>query len=298
MSDCATMAAADRLLRPEGESAREVEVAWDGAWKKIEEAWPQLVAGEGAKEAIAAFVGERIEGEGEVLAAQLATAPVEDLALAALCARGDAEAHQAFEAYLGAVDQARVGGATRDQIDEVKQRVRVQMLMSGDGTEAGSRAGILAYRGRGPLRAWLKIIATRELIRLGKGEGRAAKRDPEELELATTGDPALDQLKATYRAEFAEALREAISDLAFEDRLLLRQQIADQLSVDEIGAAHGVHRGTASRWLSRAREALLVATRRRLSERLDLPAEEISSVIRLVHSRLDVSVVRYLRDAE
>ena len=116
--------------------------------------------------------------------------------------------------------------------------------------------------------------------------------------LVTTGDPALDQLKATYRSEFAAALRDAISDLSFEDRLLLRQQIADQLSVDEIGAAHGVHRGTAGRWLARAREALLLATQRRLAERLDLPAEEIASVIRLVHSKLDVSVVRYLRDSK
>lgn len=282
----------DRLLHPLGAGAREVEVAWGGAWKKIGEAWPQLVASEGAREVIAAFVAERIEGEGEALAAQLAGVPVEDLALAALCARGDAAAQQAFEGYLGAVEQAKVGGVSRDQIDEVKQQLRVQMLVAKDGT-----LGIAAYRGRGPLRAWLKIIATRELVRLVKGDGRAAKRELEELELATTGDPALDQLKATYRAEFAEALRDAISDLAFEDRLLLRQQIADQLSVDEIGAAHGVHRGTASRWLSRAREALLAATQRRLSERLDLPAEEISSVIRLVHSRLDVSVVRYLRDA-
>lgn len=249
---------------------------------------------EGEEEVVAAFVSERIEGTDAELVAQIAAAPVEDLALAALCARGDAAAQQAFEAYLGAVEQARVGGATRDQIDEVKQRVRVQMLVGGE----ESAPGIAAYRGRGPLRAWLKIIATRELIRLVRGDGRAAKRDPEELELATTGDPALDQLKATYRAEFAEALRDAISDLAFEDRLLLRQQIADQLSVDEIGAAHGVHRGTASRWLSRAREALLAATQRRLSERLDLPEEEIASVIRLVHSRLDVSVVRYLRDAK
>lgn len=269
--------------------------AWEEAWRRIEERWPQLATTEEARAVIFAFVSERLDGAEAV---QLVSAPVADLALAALCARGDAAAHQAFEEVLRAVEQVRVGGATRDQIEEVKQRLRVQLLVKGAGGEAGNEVGIVAYRGRGPLRAWLKIIATRELIRMMKGEGRAAKRDPEELELATTGDPALDQLKATYRAEFAEALRDAISDLTFEDRLILRQQIADQLSVDEIGAAHGVHRGTASRWLSRAREALLAATRRRLSERLDLPEEEIASVIRLVHSRLDVSVVRYLRDAK
>lgn len=252
-------------------------------------AWPGLGL-EAHEAATAAFVAERLEGADPVAA--LGAAPLVDLALAAACARGEAAAHQAFEAYLTAVEQARVGGATRDLIDEVKQQLRVQLLVGGE----GKAPGIAAYRGRGPLKAWLRIIATRELVRLVRGDRRAATKEIEDLPLATTGDPALDQLKATYRSEFAEALRDAISDLTFEDRLLLRQQIADQLSVDEIGVAHGVHRGTASRWLSRARDALLVATQRRLSERLDLPAEEIASVIRLVHSKLDVSVVRYLRD--
>jgi RNA polymerase sigma-70 factor, ECF subfamily len=289
------MSAAVRLLRPSGSGAPAVAAAWQGAWRQIGAAWPQLAASLAAEEAeIAGFVAERLDGEGDVLAAQLAAAPVADLALAALCARGDAAAQQAFEAYLGAAEQARVGGASRDQLDEVKQLLRVQMLVGAE----GKAPGIAAYRGRGPLQAWLRIIATRELVRMVKGDGRTAKQELDQLELATTGDPALDQLKATYRAEFAAALRDAIGDLSFEDRLLLRQQIADQLSVDEIGVAHGVHRGTASRWLARARQALLAATQRRLSERLDLPAEEIASVIRLVHSRLDVSVVRYLRDAK
>lgn len=266
-----------------------VEVAWRAAWERIQRAWPALELEESA---VAGFIAERLDGAEPVVA--LGAAPLEDLALAAQCARGDAAAHQVLEGYLTAVEQARVGGATRDLIDEVKQQLRVQMLVGSE----GKPPGIAAYRGRGPLRAWLRIIATRELVRLVRGDRRASAKDVEELPLATTGDPALDQLKATYRSEFAEALRDAISDLSFEDRLLLRQQIADQLSVDEIGVAHGVHRGTASRWLARARDALLLATQRRLSERLDLPAEEISSVIRLVHSRLDVSVVRYLRASE
>jgi RNA polymerase sigma-70 factor, ECF subfamily len=280
------MSTVDRFLRADGAAAAAV---WSAAWAKLQQAWPQLALDE---EAIAAFIAERLEGAD--LERALAAAPVEDLALASQCARGDAAAHQAFEAYLTAVEQARVGGTQRVQIDEVKQQLRVQLLVA----HGEKPPGIVAYRGRGPLRAWLRIIATRELVRLVKGDGRASKTEVDDLPLATTGDPALDQLKATYRSEFAEALRDAITDLSFDDRLLLRQQIADQLSVDEIGVAHGVHRGTAGRWLARARDALLVATQRRLSERLDLPAEEIASVIRLVHSRLDVSVVRYLRASE
>jgi RNA polymerase sigma-70 factor, ECF subfamily len=278
---------ADPFLRS-GADPVKVAAAWRAAWERIVAQWSSLELDEAT---IAAFIAERLEGDAVVEA--LAASPVEDLALAAQCARGDKAAHQAFEAYLTAAEQARVDRAPRHLIDEVKQALRVQLLVGGE-----RPPGITAYRGRGPLRAWLRIIATREMLRLMRAGSRASETEVEDLPLATTGDPALDQLKATYRGEFAEALREAIIDLSYEDRLLLRQQIADQLSVDEIGVAHGVHRGTASRWLARAREALLLATQRRLSERLDLPAEEIASVIRLVHSRLDISVVRYLRDAK
>ena len=280
------MSPAERFARPGIDAALVVE-AWRTAWSRITRAWPALALEESE---IAAFIAERLEGEDPVAA--LAACPAEDLALAAQCARGEPAAHQAFERYLGAVEQTRVSGAPPHLLDEVKQLLRVQLLVSGE-----RAAGIVAYRGKGPLRAWLRIIATRELVRLVRRDPRNKDTALEELALATTGDPALDQLKATYRVEFAEALREAIGDLSFEDRLLLRQQIADQLSVDQIGVDHGVHRGTASRWLARARDALLLATQRRLSERLNLPAEEIASVIRLVHSKLDISVVRLLRDA-
>jgi RNA polymerase sigma-70 factor, ECF subfamily len=283
------MAVSERLVRAGASAAEQTAAAaaWSASWQRIARAWPGLELDE---EAVGAFVAERLHGDDKLTA--LAEAPVEDLALAAQCVRGERAAHHAFEAYLDVVDTARVGGVTSQLVDEVKQLLRVQLLLGGE-----QPAGLAAYRGRGPLRGWLRIIATRELVRLARQAQRFDQRNPDELELATTGDPALDALKARYRSEFAGALRDAIDDLTFEDRLLLRQQIADQLSLDQIGAAHGVHRGTAGRWLARARRALLDATRRRLSERLDLPEEEIASVIRLVHSRLDVSVVRYLRHA-
>ena len=95
-----------------------------------------------------------------------------------------------------------------------------------------------------------------------------------------------------------QASREAIAELDAEDRTLLRQQIVDQLSIDEIGAAFGVHRATAARWLQRARGALVTATRGRLAARLKLTVDQIDSVIRLVQSQLDASVIRYLREED
>jgi len=45
-----------------------------------------------------------------------------------------------------------------------------------------------------------------------------------------------------------------------------------------------------------SRRALVSATHKRLAQRLKLPVEDVDSVIRLVQSKLDASVVRYLRE--
>ena len=268
-----------------------VLAAWDSLITIARETWPSVRFDEGR---LAPLVGERIAGTD--LAVALATAPAADVALAAACITQEPGAHAAFDSILGEVDAA--GAATRassDQIDEVKQLLRVQLLVAKD----GKPPGIAGYRGRGPLRGWVRITAVRELIRHKKKSQReqplAASLDA----LLTTGiDPALEALKAEYRHEFAIALREAIATLSAEDRTLLRQQIVDSLSIDEVGAAYGVHRATAARWLNRARGALVAATHERLATRLELPVDQIESVIRLVQSRLDASVVRYLRDSQ
>lgn len=281
----------DRLASTSGlavASRAAVAAAWDELVAAARASWPE-VAFEPAS--LVGFVGERLVGAD--LDTALAAAPV-DLALAAACASCAAGAHAAFEHVLAEVDAAGGStGATADQVAEVKQRLRVQLLVAPD----GKPPGIAGYRGKGPLRGWLRITATRELIRAKK---KYARETPIEQSLdgllAIDIDPALEALKAEYRSEFAVALREAIAALAAEDRTLLRQQIVDAMSIDEIGAAFGVHRATAARWLVRARAALVSATHRQLADRLHLPVDEIASVIRLVQSKLEASVVRYLRD--
>jgi len=264
--------------------------AWAAVMESAKLAWPAVKLDEAQ---LAEFFAARIEGTD--LAAALAAAPAGDLAIAAACAAQEPTAHAAFDAVLREVDAA--GASTRagkDLIEEVKQMLRVQLLVARE----GKPPGIAGYKGKGPLRGWVRITATRELIRHLKKQQRETpiERSLEDA-LGTASDPMLSQLKAEYRTEFATALREAIEQLSAEDRTLLRQSIVDQLSIDAIGAAFGVHRATAARWLARARAALVSATRNILSQRLKLPVEEIDSVIRLVQSRLDASMVRYLRDS-
>jgi RNA polymerase sigma-70 factor (ECF subfamily) len=284
--------AVDALARATGlpiASRDAASAAWHAFVTAVHGAWPTIAVDEAQ---LAAFVGERLVGRD--LVAALAVAPAADLAIACSCAAGDPAAHTAFERVLAEVDAA--GVATRapsDVVDDVKQLLRVQLLVS----NAGKPPGIAGYRGKGPLRGWLRITATRELIRHKRKREREAPLAPDlDDVLVTTLDPTLDALKAEYRSEFAVALREAIGELGAEDRTLLRQQIVDGLSIDDVGAAFGIHRATAARWLVRAKAALVEATQRKLATRLALPVEQIESVIRLVSSQLDASVVRYLRE--
>jgi RNA polymerase sigma-70 factor (ECF subfamily) len=251
--------------------------------------WPRIKLDE---EQLIQFIGERLSGAD--LVAALAAAPAGDLVLAAACAAQEPTAHAAFDEVLTEVEAAGAAtNAEKDQIEEVKQLLRVQLLVPRE----GKPPGIAGYRGRGPLRGWLRITATRELIRHKKKRTREVSFSQSlEKYLSSGVDPALEQLKAEYRTEFALALNEAIEDLTPEDRTLLRQAIVDDMSIDAIGAAFGVHRATAARWLTRARAALVAATHRRLAARLKLPVEQIESVIRLVQSKLDASVIRYLRE--
>jgi len=263
--------------------------AWESLLATARASWPRVKLDE---EQLVTFIGERLAGSD--LVAAIAAAPAADLAIAAACAAQEPTAHAAFDAVLTEVDAAgSATGAERDQIEEVKQLLRLQLLVAKD----GKPPGIAGYRGRGPLRGWVRITATRELIRHKKKRTREVSFSQSLEKYLTSGvDPALEALKAEYRTEFALALNEAIEDLTPEDRTLLRQAIVDDMSIDAIGAAFGVHRATAARWLTRARAAMVSATHTRLAARLKLPVEQIESVIRLVQSKLDASVIRYLRD--
>jgi len=288
------MDAVDQLIATSGlasASRAVVATAWHAMLEAARATWPELRIDPAQ---IAPFIAQRLAGAD--LEAALATAPAADLVLAAACMAQEPTAHAAFDAVLSEVDAA--GASTRsppDLVEDVKQVLRVQLLVA----KGDKPPGIVGYRGKGPLRGWVRITATRELIR---HQRKLARERPSERPLdeaiGDAGDPVLSQLKSEYRTEFAAALREAIAELDAEIRTLLRQQIVDQLSIDEIGAAFGVHRATAARWLLRARGALVTATRGRLAARLKLSADEIDSVIRLVQSQLDASVVRYLRDSD
>ena len=132
-------------------------------------------------------------------------------------------------------------------------------------------------------------------MRLAKTQQRSVALEDHLLELpAFDADPVLEELKAKYRAQLADAFRTALDELSKRDRMLLRYQLIDGLTIDDISGLHRVHRATAARWLSAIRDGLVERTRALLGEALGVDTVEAASIVRMVQSQLDVSVIRHL----
>ena len=229
-----------------------------------------------AEEDFASYVRERVEPS--------RSAPrFSDLYLACACARGDAVAIRAFDALLAKVLSS----------DEVRQRVREKLFVA----EPGQRPKIAEYAGRGPLRTWLRIAATRVALDVAEAGARQVPVENDTLEriVGAGRDPELDFLKQRYAAEFRAAFGEAFAALGARERTLLRYAFGQGLGVDAIGAIYGVHRATAARWVVAAHEDLVKGLRKTMMQRLDLGPDEYASILRLIESRIEVSFERLLK---
>ncbi len=253
-------------------------------------AWPDV---EVADTAFITHLASRFADDGGE--AELRSVRSGDMYLALACARGDQAAIVTFErAYFDEIDRAAVRTrAGTDLAAEAKQNIRRILFVS----ESNRPAAAAMFSGRGDLRGWIRVTATRELIRLLGRDKREVKIDDDALFdfLSPANDPELSYIRDLYRAECSEAFRMALNALPTKDRSLLRYQVLDGLTVDDIGALHGIHRATAARWLARIREELLEHTRTEVQRRLGIATNEVDSILRLVHSRLDVSLERVLR---
>ena len=242
-----------------------------------------------ADDVFRAYVAEREREDAAPGESELAS-----LYLACACVRRVPAALRAFDAEF-VVEIERAAQRTRlphDAVADVTQALRQDLLIGADGT----RPKLAEYRGHGDLRGWLRVTATRAAVKISQ---RAAKRpvvsEDRLAELqAAGGDADLQYLKALYGEAFREAFRAAVGDLDPRDRNVLRQHFLEGMTIDDLGATYQVHRATAARWIQAAREHLLKGTRDAFSKTARLKPAECDSVIRLLESRLDLTLQRFL----
>jgi RNA polymerase sigma-70 factor (ECF subfamily) len=217
-----------------------------------------------------------------------------DLYLACACAHGDPDAIAIFEQRcLGQLDGALSKmGIARDMIAEVKQEIRCRVLVG-----EGGRAEIVDFGGRGDLRGWVRVMATRQALRhQGHARREQAIEDDELWQQMAPETFDLDHRKGVYRREFKQAFESALHALPPREQTLLRQHYIDGTTLDELAILYRVHRSTAARLLARARALVLEATRDRLMSQLDLPPQDLDSILRMIWSRIEISL-RGLRRA-
>lgn len=181
---------------------------------------------------------------------------------------------------------------TPDQADELRGHLR-QLLFT---TEPGRASALATFSGRGDLRGYLRVIASRELIRMiNRGRKEMPLDDEAVLDgLGISTDPEISVMRRRYGAEVDSALRAALASLDERSRALLRYAMVDGWSSEKIGVFYGVHRGSVARWLQAVREDLGDRIRSELATRLKLPVDEVTSVVRLVQSRIEISFARLL----
>jgi RNA polymerase sigma-70 factor (ECF subfamily) len=248
-------------------------------WEEAKRAWPEIDLD---AERFRRFLDGRCDNLSHVT----------DLYLACACLDGIPAALKQFDRLLDEVGRKLRGmAASEAHLEDAKQAVRQVLVARPD-----KPAPLDDYRGRGELGGWLRIALGRELVRIGKRDAREAPAHTDELAALADADddPETRYLKAHYQNEFKEAFAAALERIDAGERRLLRYAILERLSIDDIAKLDGIHRATAARQLSRARERLTDETRRSLRERLKVGADELQSILRLIESQVDVSVRRLL----
>jgi RNA polymerase sigma-70 factor (ECF subfamily) len=217
---------------------------------------------------------------------------VADLYLACACGAGLERAIVAFEREFAGDIAAALVRVDRRGIhqDDLRQSLREKLFV-------GPAPKIGEYAGRGKLRNWVRVA----MLRLRIDAERRVKARPEEPAgeasaafAALDDDPELVHLKERYREAFVAAVSASFAALEPRERNLLRQHLEHGLQTAQLATLYGVHRATLKRWLAAARERLLTATRQTMREQIGVDTVEFASVMRLLESRLDVSVRRLL----
>lgn len=231
-------------------------------------------------------------------AAEARSARAGDLYLAVAAARGDAEAISIIDrTCITRIDPALHGMLPASEIDDLKQRLRQQIFTGTSGPPK-----ILSYAGRGELRVWVRATAVHTALSTLRAMKRARTRE-QNLWLAMPAcgvggvggvDPTVEQLRPRFQVEFKAAFESALHSLEPRERNVLKQHFVDGLSIDELAVLYRVHRTTAFRWLTRARQRVLALTRKALAAQLALCDSQLDSLMQLIDSQLDVSAVRLL----
>lgn len=179
-----------------------------------------------------------------------------------------------------------IGSRAEGAADDVRQLVAMRLLVA----DGDALPRIAEYTGKGPLGAFVRVVATRVALNLQR------RREPrDDLALIPLGaSPDVDLSRFRYRAEFRSAFESALVGLSADERLLLRLHAVERMRGEDIARLLEVDRSTVMRRVARARERLFDGTKSAMMASLRLSTQEFESVARDVQSAVDLTLSRIL----
>ena len=223
--------------------------------------------------------------------ADLVALHLEDLLLAQACLAQDAGALAELEGRVPQVIRAMRHRASVTEQEELAQQLLIRLLVPLD----KAPAKLLLYAGRGALNGYMRVVALNLLI-------RAQAPGPDASDGALAGLPDLANwesgvLRADQQVQFREAFRRAVMTLTARQRSLLRLNLLDGLSIDELAPLYGAHRSSVARWLAEAKDLLDSQTRKLLGELLKLDFSGIEQLLTATQAGFQLSLDRALRES-
>lgn len=243
--------------------------------------------------AFTAAIVARVEGEPD-LADAAAKLALPDVYLVTAVLAGQRVAIATFEKLVRDETTRAVTrlGKNAPAAEDVVQELLFKLLVP----QNDQPAKLAAFGGHGALHAWLRVAAVRAAISLTRRKQENLVDDDALAAVADdTDDQALAFLKTSYREQFKRAFEQTLAEMPRRARTLLRLQIIDHLTLEEIGAFYQVSRATAARWLADARQLLVGGTQQRLVASLSISATELAELMKLVASSLYSTLPRLLR---
>lgn len=218
----------------------------------------------------------------------------DDLILCACFLGADPQAARLLHERLTAAARAGLGRYCMNaaELAEFTQRTAERVLV-----DHGGGPKLLEYSGRGPLDAWMRVVAVRTHLNALPGTQVLGSDELERCgaQLLDSADPELDAMRTQARSAFQEALQRATAALEAEERVLLRKRFVSGQELNAIAEQDQVDRATVVRRLARARERLKAKLLEALGSTLGLRATEVQSLLKVLGSNPGLNLEEALR---
>lgn len=194
------------------------------------------------------------------------------LCLIVACEQGNQRAwDDLVERFSPTVRSAARGASPNEEAaEDLAQSIWAELHGLRRGLDGQPSGKLAYYSGRGSLAGWLRAVVAQLAIDQHRKQSRLVQTEEDAdfdrmVQSSNQHDwsgrdlvanPEEETMRKLAAAEMQQALAKAVSELAAEDRLLVKLYYFDGLRLKEAGAVLGVHEATASRRLTRVHAEL------------------------------------------